>query len=190
MRNTALLIIDMQNDYFDGGKNPLVGSFKAVGKAKEILSLFRMNDLKIIHIRHITKRLNVDFFMPDTKGSEIHDAVKPHNNEKVIIKHSPNSFIDTELQDYLNDNEIGELVVCGMMTHICVDSTVRAAKDFGFNTTVISDACATKKLIFNEIQLDANVVNNVFLSAFKGYYAHVVNAQEYISGLENLSKTK
>jgi nicotinamidase-related amidase len=181
MSDTALLIIDIQNDYFEGGKNPLDHSAQAATKAKEMLSFFRQNGMLVIHIRHLTKRPNVDYFIPETKGSEIHNIVKPNPGEKVIIKHHPNSFIDTDLLEYLRSNDISNLVICGMMTHMCIDSTTRAAKDYDFNCFVISDACATKKLSINDKTLPSDLVHNAFMAALKGYYAHIETAQEYIN---------
>ena len=131
--NTALLIIDIQNDYFEDGANPLKGSYEASLNAKEILGLFRKMTLPVIHIQHLSTREGSTFFIPNTFGSELHANVSPIQNEKVITKNFPNSFRDTELYNYLQSNKVTDLVICGMMTHMCVDATTRAAKDFGFN---------------------------------------------------------
>jgi nicotinamidase-related amidase len=178
--NTALILIDIQNDYFENGTMTLVGSEQASLNASLVLDKFRAEGLPIIHIQHIAARPNATFFLPQTKGAEIHDNVKPKENEKVIIKHYPNSFRETALLEYLKDKDITDLVVCGMMTHMCVDATVRAAKDFGFNCTVISDACATRDLTINGITVKAADVHNSFLAAFNGAYATVVNTKQYL----------
>lgn len=122
----ALLLIDIQNDYFDDGANPLVGSYRASLKAKCVLEEFRAESLPIIHFQHLSVRSGSTFFVPDTFGAEIHQNVKPLDTEKVITKNFPNSFRETQLLDYLKANEITDLVVCGIMTHMCVDATVRA----------------------------------------------------------------
>ena len=178
--NTALLIVDIQNDYFEGGRMTLEGALQASLNAKKILDDFRKKDLPVIHIRHIANRTDATFFLPDTKGSEIHNNVSPTENEKIIIKHFPNSFRETELLEYLNINKISDLVICGMMTHMCIDATVRAAKDFGFNCTLISDACATKQLGIKEEAVKANDVHNAFLSSMNGFYAKVIKTKEFI----------
>ena len=179
--NTALILIDIQNDYFENGTMPLVGSGKASLNARQILDKFRAEGMPIIHIQHIAARPNSTFFLPATKGSEIHDNVKPKENEKVIIKHFPNSFRETELLEYLKSRNITDLVICGMMTHMCVDATVRAAKDFGFNCTVISDACATRDLTINGETVKAVEVQKSFLAAFNGFYASVKTTKEYLA---------
>jgi nicotinamidase-related amidase len=178
---TALLIIDIQNDYFENGKMPLVNPDSAARNTRLILDRFRAGNLPVIHIQHIATRPNSTFFQPVTKGSEINETVKPLDNEKLIIKHYPNSFKDTELLDYLTKNSISDLVVCGMMTHMCVDATVRAAKDFGFNIKLISDACATRDLEINGQKVKASEVQKSFLAAIDSYYAKVITAKNYLN---------
>jgi nicotinamidase-related amidase len=178
--NTALLIIDIQNDYFEGGRMPLVGTEDASQNAKLILDNFRKKKLPVIHIQHIATRPDATFFLPGTEGSEIHETVKPIENEKIIIKHFPNSFRETELLEYLKNKEISGLVICGMMTHMCIDATVRAAKDFEFNCTLIGDACATRQLEINGEIVKAKDVHNAFLSALNGFYAKVINTNEFV----------
>lgn len=175
----ALIIIDIQNDYFVGGKMPLVGSDEAVLKAKAIVEQFRKEGLPVIHIQHIAAGSEAGFFLPDTKGAEIHADVTPIKGEKLIVKHYPNSFRETELLGYLKEQGISELVICGMMTSMCVDATVRAAKDYGYNCTVIGDACAAPNLEMNGNVVSGENVHNAFLAALNYFYATVVNAKEF-----------
>lgn len=181
--NKALLIIDIQNDYFENGKAELIGSKQASENAKLILEKFRQDNLTIVHIQHVSNREGSTFFIPNTSGVEIHENVKPLLSEKIIIKNYPNSFRETELLEYLKSKEITDLVIVGMMTHMCVDATTRAAKDFGFNCTLISDACATKDLEINKKRVNAEGVQNAFLSALNYFYSTVKTTSEYI--LEN-----
>jgi nicotinamidase-related amidase len=178
---TALIIIDIQNDYFDEGTMPLVGSDKASNNAKLILESFRTDSLPIIHIQHIATRPTATFFLPKTKGAEIHDNVKPLDQEKIIVKHYPNSFRETELLDFLKGNNITDLVICGMMTHMCVDATARAAKDFGFNITLIEDACATKDLEIHGQVVKAVEVQKSFLAALNNFYTTVKTTHQYLT---------
>jgi nicotinamidase-related amidase len=180
--NSALLIIDIQNDYFDKGSMSLIGSDIASKNAGLILENFRTKNQPVIHIQHIAKRQSATFFLPGTYGAEIHDNVKPKNHEKVIVKHFPNSFRDTELLEYLRTKSISDLVICGMMTHMCVDATVRAAKDFGFNCCIISDACATKELEINGKIVNAENVQNSFLAALSYFYSTIKTTKEYLDG--------
>ena len=88
---TALVLIDLQNDYFPGGAMELVGSEQAVEQARTLLEAFRTRRLPLFHVRHISKRPGATFFLPETKGSEIHSAVAPLAGEHVVIKHSRRS---------------------------------------------------------------------------------------------------
>lgn len=176
----ALLIIDVQNDYFDGGAMPLVGSREAAENIKLLIDKFRSETMPIIFIQHISNRAGATFFLPESNGAEVYELIKPLSSEKVIVKNYPNSFRETDLLEYLNSQNISDLVVCGMMTHICVDSTVRAAKDLGFNITLISDACATKDLEFNGQIIRAAEVQASFLAALSYFFSTVHTAGEYL----------
>ena len=178
---TALILIDIQNDYFDEGTMSLVGSDKAGINAKLVLESFRTNSLPIIHIQHIATSPTATFFLPNTKGAEIHDCVKPMGKEKIIIKHYPNSFRETELLDYLRTKNITDLVICGMMTHMCIDATARAAKDYGFGVTLIGDACATRDLEINGQIVKAEEVQKSFLAALNYFYSTVKTTGDYLS---------
>jgi nicotinamidase-related amidase len=182
--DTALLLIDLQNDYFPGGKNPLVGSLEAIEQAQRLLQAFRQNVLPVIHIQHLSTRPGASFFIPGTPGAEIHAGVEPLPGETVIQKQTPNSFRETPLLDYLQHLEITRLVVCGMMTHMCVDAGVRAAYDLGFEPWLASDACATKDLAFGEQKATAAQVQAAFLAALTAY-GKVMNVDQILEHFQN-----
>ncbi|HET9825810.1 MAG TPA: cysteine hydrolase family protein [Chitinophagaceae bacterium] len=184
----ALLIIDVQQDYFEDGRHVLVGSLEASINAKALLKHFREQSSPVIHIQHFAVRQGATYFIPNTKGVEIHENVRPIKEEKVISKNYPNSFRQTDLLDYLRRNNITDLVICGMMTQMCVDSTTRAAKDFGFTCTVIGDACATKDLEIQGKLVAASDVQNSFLAALNSVYSTVTTTQAYID--ENNAQTR
>jgi nicotinamidase-related amidase len=179
----ALVLIDIQNDYFDNGNHVLYQPEIASGNAKKILEYSRENKIDIIHIQHLSMNEGADFFLPDTKGAEIHEDVTPINEEKVIVKHYPNSFRDTELHQYLTEKGITELLICGMMTDVCVATTVRAAMDLGYTTTVIGDACATEdRMLYGKI-IPAKQIHESYLAgltALGNLYATVLTTQEYL----------
>lgn len=174
----ALLLIDIQNDYFEGGLSELVDPLQAADNAKKILTIFRENKLPIIHVQHINTREGATFFLPNTDGVKIHAAVQPLENEYVITKHTPNSFFETRLSSILNENNINSLVVCGMMSHMCIDTTVRAAKDYAIDITLVEDACATKDLSFQGVTISARTVHCAFMAGLSGMFAKVIGASE------------
>ena len=176
----ALLLIDFQMDYFPGGKMALVEPVKAVHNAGMLLNDFRKNNDNVVHIQHHATRPDATFFIPGTDGAEIHPHLAPDTNEEVIIKNYPNSFFKTKLFDYLQEKHVEKLVICGMMTHMCVDATTRAAKDLGFEIALIGDACATKNLEYKGQKVNAQEVHNSFLAALNYYYSTVVSTEEYL----------
>ena len=180
----GLILVDIQNDYFPGGNMELVGMEQAAHNAGLLLLAFREKKLPVIHIQHISKRPGATFFLPNTKGVELHESVAPQPGEAVIEKYFPNSFRDTDLLTTLKGSEVDEVVICGAMSHMCVDATTRAAFDFGFRCTVIEDACATRDLIYKGNIVDAGKVHSAFMAALAMPYAKVISANDFISKLE------
>jgi len=176
----ALVIIDVQNDYFEGGSMTLAGAEKAVLNIRKILEKFRMEKKTVIHIQHIATNPKATLFLPGTFGCEIHEQVRPLESEKLIVKHFPNSFRETDLLHYLKENQITDLVLCGMMTHMCVDATTRAAKDLGLSCVLIGDACATRNLDFDGQTVQAADVQNAFLAALNNTYATVIKTDQFL----------
>ena len=181
--STALLIIDIQNDYFPGGKMEVEGSVEASLRAKQLLAAFREAKMPIIHVQHISARPGATFLVPETEGVRINGSVAPLGEETVIQKNFPNSFRNTPLLEQLKKQDVQHVVIGGMMTHMCVDATTRAAFDYGFQCTVVSDACATRTLAFGDLVVPAGQVHAAFLAALKGIYAKVVTAEEFIVSL-------
>jgi nicotinamidase-related amidase len=178
MPERALVIIDIQNDYFPGGAMELEGADAAAANAAKALARARQEGLPVFHVRHVSTRGGATFFIPGTEGAEIHAAVKPQGGEKVIEKNFPNSFRGTDLERALKDAGIKELVVAGMMTHMCVDASVRHAADLGYKVTLLGDACATRAQSFGGETVPARQVHAAFLAALNGFYAKVVPTHE------------
>jgi nicotinamidase-related amidase len=184
--NQALLLIDIQNDYFPGGAMELVGSVTAGLKAGQLLDAFRMKSLPIIHIQHISKRAGATFFLPNTKGVEFHQSVTPNKDETVFQKNYPNSFRETPLLEYLRQHQINQLIIAGMMTQMCIDSTTRAAVDLGFECHVAHNACATKDLSFMGESVSAANVQTAFLASLNGPFAKIYTAEEICINLQQM----
>jgi nicotinamidase-related amidase len=181
--NQALLIIDIQNDYFPGGAMELVGSPAAGAKAGKLLQAFRQKHFPVVHIQHVSTRPGATFFLPNTRGVEIHESVAPQAGETVLQKNFPNSFRGTPLLEHLRKLQITQLVIAGMMTQMCVDSTTRAATDLGFQCLLAHDACATKSLSFGGATVPAENVQAAFLAALNGLFAKVQSTEEICATL-------
>jgi nicotinamidase-related amidase len=176
----ALIIIDIQNDYFPGGRMEVANSEAASLKAKSLLEAFRKKNITIVHVQHISTREGATFFLPETTGVEIHECVLPLADEKIITKHFPNSFRDTEMEEFLRENGVKKITFCGMMSHMCIDATVRAAFDKGFVCTVADDACATRSLSHGGIDVPSSNVHASYMAALGAVYANVTSSKEII----------
>lgn len=175
---TALLIVDVQNDYFEGGSMPLVGMDHAAEQVAALLARFRDAEAPLVHVQHLAARPGATFFVPGTEGAEIHASVTPAEDEPVITKHFPSAFRDTDLDSRLRARGIDSLVICGAMTHMCIDTTVRAAFDLGYACTVAADACATRDLEYNGHAVAARDVQSAFLAALAMPFAAVKPGSE------------
>jgi len=164
----ALLIIDIQDFYFPGGKSALVEPEKAAANAALLLADFRKRNLLVVHVRHNSE-----------PGGKINDIVKPLPTEKIVSKDEVNCFLGTDLLAFLKTKSIDTLVICGMQTHMCVEAATRAGSDYGFKCILIHDACATKDLKFGDRIIKAEDVHYSTLSTLKNYAA-VISTNEFL----------
>jgi nicotinamidase-related amidase len=179
--NPALVLIDIQKDYFPGGSMTLEGADAAAENAARLLEQFRRRGWPLFHVQHVSTRPNATFFLPGTDGVEFHPAVAPRVGESVIQKNFPNAFRATKLDTELRSRGVTELVVAGMMTHMCVDTSVRAAFDLGFKLELAHDACATRSLRFGEVELPAAQVHGSFIAALNGTFATARSTEQIVA---------
>ncbi len=181
MTKEALLIVDLQNDYFPDGKWVLSGIEAASTNAARLLAAHRDAGKDIIHVRHESQSPDAPFFHAGTLGAEIHPSVAPSGDEAVVVKHAANSFRDTGLENLLKEKGIDQLTICGAMSQMCVDATTRAAADLGFACTVVHDACAARDTAFNGVDVPAAQVHAAFMSSLGFGYARVVGTDDFLS---------
>jgi len=184
MKNTALLLIDLQNDYFPGGRMELSGAEEALINAEKLLNYAREKGVYVIFMQHFAVQPEATFFLPDTAGAQLHESLVPFEHEPVLKKNYPNSFRETGLEDYLLLNSISQLFICGMMSHMCVDATVRAAFDKDYSCILAHDSCATRSLQFLNQTVDAKDVQTAFMAALSARYAQVLNTSECLEILD------
>lgn len=173
----ALVVIDIQNDYFPGGRMELFQAEAAAAKARQAQDLFRSRSLPVIHVRHLSAR-GAAFFEEGTPGADLHPLTGPLPGESIVEKRFPNSFRNTPLLDILRATNPECVFFAGMMSHMCVDATVRAAFDLGFACTVLADACATRDLTFGQTVVGAPQVHAAFMAALGQVYAELVDVEE------------
>jgi nicotinamidase-related amidase len=177
----GLILVDIQNEYFPGGRMELTGIQRAAANAQQVLSLFRDGGWPLFHVQHLSTQADAPLFTTNTSFVEIHDSVKPLPGERVISKHFPNSFHQTPLLTDLQARGVDQVVIVGAMSHMCIDATTRAAYDLGLKCTLIHDACATRDLEFQGRKVKADEVHASFMSALGWWYADVKSATEFLS---------
>lgn len=182
MKN-CLILVDFQNDYFPGGTMELVGIEEAAANAQMLLNTSRKAKSPVIHIQHIAARPGATFFLPETDGAKIHRMMTPQEDEIVVVKNFPNSFRGTSLLEMLKEKQLDTLVICGAMSHMCIDATTRAAFDLGFNCIVAEDACATRDLNFKGTTIKAAEVHASFMAALSVPYAKILSTREIIESM-------
>ncbi|MDX5595552.1 cysteine hydrolase family protein [Pseudovibrio sp. SPO723] len=181
MTNKALLIIDVQNDYFPGGAWELVGMEAAAANTAKLIEKTRSAGETVVHVQHVFTGGGAPFFNEGTEGVEIHESCKPLDGEALVQKPKANSFLDTNLKEVLDAAGVEELVVVGAMTQNCIDSTVRAAADLGYKVTVVHDACATRDLELNGEVIPAKAVQASFMAALGFSFASVIDTKAYLA---------
>lgn len=166
-KNYSLLVIDIQNFYFPGGRSELVEPVKAAEKAAVAIHAARETGNPVIFVQHKAPA-----------GMEINELVKPLPGDKIFVKEEVNSFLGTGLKEYIDSLAIDTLVICGMQTQMCVEAAVRAAHDFGYYVILLHDACASRDLRFGDRMVPAADVHAETLATLKSY-AQVISVGEW-----------
>lgn len=179
--DTALIIVDLQNDYFEGGKMTLHKTNDVSQNAAKLLAHFRSKKQPVIHVQHIFNSEDAPFFTPNSSGVEIHSDVSPQDGEDLIVKAAVNSFKGTALDNLLIEKGIKNLVITGAMSQMCVDAITRHASDAGYNCTIIHDACAAPDLLWGGEDILAPKIHATIMSALEFAYGRVIDTQSYLS---------
>ncbi len=187
MSKTALLLIDIQNDYFtsfEGAKLPLNNMEQSAVEAGKLLNKFREQQALVVHVRHQFPSADAPFFQLGSTGAETHSSVVPLENEETVVKHQINSFHETNLKEILDRNNIENLVIVGAMSHMCIDAVTRAASDYGYKCSLAHDACATFGQEFNGVTVSAEDVHATYMAALGFAYAEVTSTEELLEKIE------
>jgi nicotinamidase-related amidase len=177
----ALVVIDIQNEYFPGGALTLPDAEGAASHAAEAIEAAREAGIPVVHIRHEEPDSD-EWFVPGSRGAETNDAVAPAEGEPVIVKHYPNSFLETDLAERLAAAGATRIAFCGMMTSMCVDATVRAAADLGLEPVLVDDACAAPDLEYRGRSVPADAVHASFCGALGDEIATLLQVRDFSAG--------
>lgn len=151
----ALLVIDLQNDYFPGGKFPLWNTDVVLQNIERAMAMANAQGIRVVHIQHIAKG-GAPFFSEGTRGAEIHPRIlSAAPDAPVVVKEFADGFEKTTLEGTLTKLGITDLLVCGMMTQNCVTHTAISKAAEKYNVAILSDCCTTVSEILHQIALHA-----------------------------------
>jgi nicotinamidase-related amidase len=175
--NASLVIIDAQREYLSGPL-ALSGINEAVENIAKLLKAARAANRPIVHVRHLGTVGGL--FDPQGDRGKFIPGLEPQGDEPIIEKNMPNAFNNTRLHETLQSKGHVDLIVCGFMTHSSISTTVRAAKDYGYRSTLVEDACATRDLPYKGGILPAETVKQVGMATMADNFASVALTADLI----------
>lgn len=158
MTQTALLVIDLQNDYFPNGKFPLWNTDLVLNNVKKLINHANEQQIPILLVQHVSSspKGKALFFEQGSEGVNIHsDILSICPNAKIIQKQFADSFHETHLSTVLSEHAIDELLICGMMTQNCVTHTAMSKQAENYKVSIIQDCCTTTDQMIHNIALNA-----------------------------------
>jgi nicotinamidase-related amidase len=182
MNKTALVVIDLQNEYLPTGKLPLSGLDAAVANAVAAIGHARATGIPVFHVQHVATDPASPIFAPHTPNVDIQPAVAPRDGEPGIVKHPGNAFRATDFKEKLDAAGVEALVIAGAMSHMCVEACARAAADLDYAVTVLHDACATLDLEFGGVTTPAGQVHAAAMASLEFGYATVRSTRDWLAG--------
>ncbi len=174
MTKQALIVIDIQNDYFEDGKYPLYQPEATTEKALIAMKAANEKDIPIIHIQHLVSPDLGEglFFYENSEGAQIHKKIMAAApNSTVIAKRHADCFEKTNLEELLQELEIEEIVLIGMMTHNCVTHTALSPAAIKYNPKVIEECCCTLDPIAHALAIDSMQVRGINISNIDNAFA-------------------
>lgn len=166
----ALLVIDVQNEYFaPDGLWPLPDAEAALANIQRLIAAARASGVPVIHITHESLDPRAPVFQPGSRNIEIREGIAVRPGERHIVKHFPGSFTQTPLEAYLRQDGVDTVIIAGFMTHLCCDTTSRQAKERFFAVLFAADATATRDLKLNGETVPHRQVHDTTLAVMTNF---------------------
>lgn len=179
----ALLVIDVQNEYFTG-KLPISYPTNSFSNILQVMDKANENEIPVVVIQHTLNKEGAVAFVKDTDGWELHDEIKNRKYSHYIEKTLPSSFIHTDLEEWLAKNNIDTITISGYMTHQCCDITAKYAMHLGYNVEFLSDATGTISIENEQGKISAEELHKMILVIQASRFSKVLNTNEWINQIK------
>lgn len=180
----ALIVVDIQNDYFPGGNLPTDHPVETAQAVAKLITKFRQEGKQVVFVQHIMTEEHyklIPIMQDNSKGAEIHELVRPLAGEKVVRKHHVSAFVGTDLDAYLKSKGVDTVVVTGMMIHNCVNATVYDANVHGYKCFVVEEGVNTFPQKLHDQVIPAKQIKQSFLAGVQFYFAKVLRLDDALN---------
>jgi len=179
-QKTALLVIDVQNEYFDG-KWPVPDGPQALEQIERAIDASQRTNATVIYVQHAVSKPERGVFIPGSHGFALHPRLHPRATDTRIVKNYPGSFTKTKLEDTLRQHGIETLVISGYMTHMCCDTTAREGFQRDFRVLFLDDATATRDSQHATLgKVDHRELHRATLITQASMFAQVLSTSEFV----------
>ena len=178
----ALLVIDVQNEYFTG-QMPVsypANSFPNILKAVDSANT---NKIPVIVVQHTAPQENAKTFRKGSEEWKLHPEIITRPYNLLVEKTLPGSFTGTDLESWLRGQEINTVTICGYMTQMCCDTTARQALHLGFSVEFLSDATGTLPISNYAGAITAEELHRAILVTQAMRFSKVLSADEWINSI-------
>ncbi len=178
-RHRALLVIDVQNEYFAGGALPVTHPADTLPRILQIMEAATAARVPVVVVRHTEPR-GEGAFEHGTAGWELRSEVSDQRWDHLVDKHLPGSFTNTDLEVFLRERHVDTVAVVGYMSHMCCDTTARQASHLGLNVEFLSDATGTLDVENEAGRIDGAALHNAILVTQQSGFAKVLSSRQWI----------
>lgn len=178
MSHTALLVIDVQNEYFTGHL-PVTYPTNSFSNLLAAIDTAHQNNMPVILVQHVNPDPNALTFAKGSHEVQIHPEVLAKGFDLIVEKHKASSLYETSLEDYLKSNQIDTLVISGFMTQMCCDTTARHAAHLGYKVLFLSDATGTLDFNTPVGSITGKALHEAILATQSLFFSKVLSLKDW-----------
>ena len=179
----ALLVIDVQNEYFSGAL-PITYPQLSINNICKAMEAAKQNNVLVIAIQHTAPQKDSKIFARGSSEWELHEDIKKIGFDYLIEKNLPGSFTGTDLEAILRDKKVDTVTISGYMTQMCCDTTARQALHLGFSVEFLSDSTGTLNISNYAGEVTAEELHRAILVTQAMRFSKVMTSDEWIKSIK------